>query len=227
MTKPLYGQAFNEDWEDPLTIFQRVNVHTGEIEDLFEIEVSLRLHKFVNEHQIFISDQTVDWVAGRVHTHYGILDLQSGETHLFNREDFAIGSLDFKDLKVLISNNPSLEFYSQEVVIFDFENMTSELISLEEKDVFSTRFSYDGHHFVTINGEESVFRKYDLSGVLVVELELDLPRTIIGVSETFEDEIFHYGFEIFPISEDTYVLHINVLGTYFGNDHHIQIITIP
>ena len=237
----VYGQGWNENWAtESMTNFLRVNVHTGEVTTLFEIEHSLRLHEFISDNQILVFDQTTDWNAGRVHTQYGVLDLDTGEVQLFEREGFAQGHVDFHESRVLIAERHVTTVVNNEVIIFDLADMSSTFIQLEDEESISVRFSHDGNYIVTINEEQSVFRKYDFNGVIVAEIEIDLPSTVTGEDE-FELETdtptdlipparLYRDFQIFSITEEIYVIHTHlslVEMWIFLSDHYIQLVRLP
>lgn len=210
----VYGLGLNENWAtESTTDLQRVNVHTGEIESLFEIDGSLTLHQFIDDNRILFIKQLTDWEAGQVHTHYGILDLETGETSTFERENFAPGEVDVRGSKVLIGERHVTDQVRNEVIVFDSEEMTSQFIQLEDEESLHAHLSFDGHHIVTINEEASVFRKYDLNGERVAEIEIEFPSEGDGVG----------FFEIFPITEQVYAIH-----TFeFPGGRHIQFIMLP
>jgi len=231
----VYGPAFNENWDtEPMTDFLRINVHTGEVDVLFEIEDSLQLYDFISNDHILVFEQIVDWSAGRVHTNYGILDVETGDTQLFERQGFAHGSVDFHGSKVLITESHVTTEVEHGVIIFNLDDLSSTFIQMEDEESMWARFSYDGNHIVTVNEAELVFRKYDFNGEMIVEIPIELPMTVTGVDEIPEDELYYqdisYGFAIFPVMEGIYALHIQIsfgdIGLFLS-DHHIQIITLP
>lgn len=223
----------------PLLNPLRFNFQTGEIEILVELEEPIaHMHQFVGEHQIFVTEFVVLFDEGEKTSRYGILDLEAGITHFFEKEDFAYGRLDFRDDKVLISESPPAgPQLRNEVIVFEFENMTSEIIQLTgEGDSIYARFSYDGDHIVTINEESSTFRKYDMNGLIINEIEIVILTSMARAEEMFDlepefiQERLLNSFEIFPISEQLYVIHTTstLMGTgIFLSDLHIQAITLP
>jgi len=233
----VYGPRWNEYWDtDPLTDFLRFNVHTGEIEELFKIEGSMRLYDFIGDNQIFISNQNTDWEAAFVYRDYGILSLDTGEIALFESDNFAYGDVFFQDTKVLLSEaHPQQnQAYQNEILILNTQDMSSTFIQVKNGDGISAHFSFDGQHIVTINEEASVFRKYNLNGEIIVEIKIELPIDIEGIDEFSEEEladaIFSRTFEIFAITDQIYAVHtrISIYSHWFSlRDYYIQHITFP
>ena len=225
----VYGLAWNENWEDPLTDFLRINVHTAKVETLFEVNQSLELYEFVNIDQILVFDRIIDWTAGRVHTYYGLLDLETGAVQFFKREGFAHRHVDFHDSTMLIAESHATTVVNHEVILFDWENQSSIFIQLEDDESMWARFSYDSNQIVTVNEALSVFRKYDFNGELMIEVPFELPATIEG-EEDFEEGDFldtmYSGFAIYPITDQLYVMHVT-RSLFFLRDHHIRFITLP
>lgn len=215
-----------EDWEDWSHVgneFLRVNIHTNEVEILFEsdYETSTRastLHKFINSTQILTSALTTVEATGAFSTTVGILDLDIGELiYEFELDSFAILNSDFRASKILFSESliaPGRE--RNEVLIFDIESWDHQMVSLGFnnenvlQESFWARLSFDGNHVVTVNIEESVFRKYDIKGVVVAEVEIET-----GILKSGDVDIH-------PLNDNIYAIHMwNLLG------RHIQIINVP
>jgi len=201
-----------------MTDFVRVNLNTGEIEVLFEVNDSMRFRGFIEDNQVFISDQITDWDAGRVHTQYGILNLETGKIQLFERQGFAEGHIDLHDKKVLMTEQHVTEVVNNEVIVFDSADLSSQFISLENRESMWARFSYDGNHIVTVNEETAFFRKYDFNGNIISEVNIEISTAVEGISE-----IVINAFEIFPLTENIYTIHS--LG--FPVERHIQFIRLP
>jgi len=210
-----------EQIREPLNLM-RFNMHTGEIENLIKMDEYVgHLHQFIGENQIFITDRVIFFDEGRMSSKYGILDLETELTHFFIKEDFGYGHIDFRDSQVLISEGfPVGPPLRNEVIVFDVENMSSKIVQLEDREGIWARFSFEGNHIVTINVDEFVFRKYDFSGIVVAEIELERPSHVENVSG-FED---FTDFEIFSITDEIYAIHTSVSSAL---DRHIQFIILP
>ena len=229
----IYGWGWSGDWAeiDDWTLmdteFLKVNIHTGEFEVLFVSEGETQnhsLHQFINETQILTSRLTTVEATGEFRTRIGILDIVLGEfVYEFELDNFAILDSDFQDSTVLFSESRiALGRERNEVLIFDTDNRVYQMVSLAASDEnfftesFRARLSLDGNHIVTINEGASVFRKYDVDGMLVAEVEIEI-------------EAFNYygfeienNFEIFPLTDKIYAIHIlHDLG------RHIQMINLP
>ena len=217
----------NINWDtDSTTNLLRINVHTEEIDILFEVELSLFFYEFIDDQQILVFDQITDWAAGRVHTQYGVLNLETGEIQSFVREGFAQGHIDFHGSKVLIAERHVTVEVENEVIVFDLEDMSSEFIQLEHEESRWARFSLDGHHIVTINEEAYVFRKYDLNGAIIAEVDIERHPSIDDIDDV---DFIAIDFEIFPITEQTYALHTHlsfISHDLFTIEHHIQFISL-
>jgi len=100
-----------------------------------------------------------------------------------------------------------------EVIVFNLENMSSEVIQLGHGDSLWARPSFDENYIVTINENESVFRKYDMNGNIVAETEIVIPFD-------FDND----SFEIFPLTDEIYAIHIHT--SMFADGRHIQMITL-
>ena len=228
----LYGRSWPEDWNNPITYLQRVNLHTGEVINLFEIDTNLQLYRFINDEGILVFEQTTDWNTGRVNARYGILNISDGSVELFERAGFARGDVDINNQKILIAERHVTVEVNNEVLLFNFEDLTTQYIGLDGRESLWARFSYCRENIVTINEEYSVLRKYNLLGELVAEVEIDLPTEVSGVDEIPDDELYWheigYSFDIFPITENIYAVHIYISFTDIGlflSDHHIQVVT--
>jgi len=229
--------AYGMDLRDaaPSSILNPIkyNFHTGEIKILAEIDESIStMHQFVGEDRIFITDFHANFNTGEMMSRYGILDLTTGLIHFFEREDFRYSHFDFRDTQVLISESSSVgPDLKNQVVVFDAESMSSQIIQLEEEESVWARFSYSGDEIVTINEVASIFRKHDFNGMIISELEIEIPT--INAPETFADEessVTVNWFEIFPISENVYLIYTRVIFAYGAlllEEHHIQFVTLP
>jgi len=213
----VYGTHFDSNCMlNGVCNFQRLNAHTAEVEALFGFErgQSLVAHGFVGEYQMLLS-ATSDGgqMDGPLFSiQYGIFDLATGEKHLFERENFLQLEVIYSDSSVLISGlNTANEVRSGEVIVFDTENMMSEVIQLGYKGSFAIQFSFDGEHIVTINDSESVFRKYDLNGTIVAEVETDFPYNLNP-----------FNTHIFPLSDHLYVIKLGVWFDEGMNDGELD-----
>jgi len=171
----VYGWGWSGDWDEwPLNHieFLKVNTHTAEVEVLFTGESEMQyhsLHQFVNETQILTSSLTTTETTGGFTTTIGILDIELGSfIYEFDLESFAILRPGFYESKVLFSESRIAVGREQnKVLIFDINSREYQMISLDVsnenvfQESFWARLSYDGNHIVTVNEEESVFRKYD------------------------------------------------------------------
>ena len=217
----VYGLEWNGNTEVESTInFLRVNVHTGEVETLFAMEDWLSFHEFISDHHIFISSQTTDWNAGRVNTKYGVLDLETGDIQSFEREGFARGHVEFHGSKVLIAERHVTVEVGNEIIVFNLEDMSNKFIELEDEESMWARFSFDGNYIVTINETASVFRKYDMNGTMIAEVDIEHPSG----SDTVD--IMGVDFKILPITEQTYAIHMHI-DSILTTESHLQFITLP
>jgi len=211
------------------------NLHTGEIEILAEVDEFIsNMHRFVGENQIFTTQLITLWDQGRITTSYGIIDIETGETHFFEKEDFGYGNIDFHSKRVLMSERHSMgPALINEVLIFEIETMTSTSVILEDEESHWARFSYDGNHIMTINEEASVLRKYDFNGVIIAEIEVEIP-SVVTASEDYANDpnaYFWQTFEIIPLAENVYVIFtISTFGIPMGieiSEYFSQIIVLP
>ena len=229
----IYGWGWSGGWddlEDWILVnieFLRVNIHTGEVEVLFEHGSEMQsyiLHQFINETQILTSALTTNEATGEFSTSVGILDLELGElVDEFELDHFDILSPDSQGSRILLSESriaPGRE--RNEVLVFDIDSRTHKMVSLgfSEENLFQesfwARLSLDGDHIVTVNEAESIFRKYNMEGGVVAEVEIEIP-----VFDYYGFEVEN-NFEIFPISDFIYAIHIvHQLG------RHIQIVNLP
>ena len=229
----VYGLEAGADWGS-MTDFLRINVHTQEVERLFEVKSSFEFYDFINDHQILIFERLVDWNEGSVNTNYGLLDIETGYTQLSERQGFAQGQISFHASKVLITESHVTDVVKNEIIIFNLDDLSSIFVQLEHEESMWAHFSYNGDYIVTINEEKSVFRKYGLDGEMIAEVDIELPTIVTGVDEIPGEELYYhhiyYDFEIFPITEQIYALHIHISFSDIGlllRDRHIQIITLP
>jgi len=212
----------------------RINMHTFEVEVFENVnEYFGIMHKFIDNNQIFVTETEVFWDEGRVSSRYGILDLENESTQFFEKEDFRYGNLDFKGEQVLIGEMRSLDLSMlSEVTLFNFESMTSKGIALEGEESAWARFAYDENYIVTVNEEASAFRKYDVYGRLVTEVEIEMPTTISGVDEFTQQSTPHFSkeFEIFSLTPKIYVILTTISFTSPGaflSDYHLQLVILP
>jgi len=213
----------------------RYNLHTGEIEVLAEInEFIPNMHQFVGDNQIFVSTLVELWDQGRIITRYGIVDLDIEETHFFEKEDFVYGHFDFRDAQVLMSESRSMGSpVISKVVVFNVEAMSSKSVALEGEESHWTYLSYDANYIVTINEEASLFRKYDFNGVVVAEIEIEIPLEVADSENylNYPDAWFGNSFEIIPITEQIYAIFTT---STFGipmwieiTEHSSQLVVLP
>ena len=228
----IYGWGWTGDWEDWTddTELLRVNIHTGEFEVLFEADLGMlsrayNLHQFVNGTQILTSSLRTVEETGEFSSHIGILDLELGEfIYELELDSFALGwHIDFYRSKVFFSERRIATGRGRdEVVILDTESWTYQMVSLgvsaEEflPESSWARLSLDGNHIVTINEEQSAFRKYDMDGVMISEVELEILE--LG----YEGFDMANSFQIFPLTEQIHIIHTESMLGY-----HIQVIKLP
>jgi len=220
------GELYIYGWEwgiGPLYNFQRINIHTRETETLFQGNQILRLNEFIGEHQILVSEFVPpEYGAAEMdfRTLYGVLNLETGIAELFeieqnySYEHFIIGG----SQAIMTERDPREMFadvdITNKVVIINLEDMSNEVVQLAYGDSFSARLSFDGNDIVTINVTESVFRKYDRNGVIIVEMDLELPAEISSWNP----------FEIIPVTAQIYVIRINPA---YLEGPRVQIVTLP
>jgi len=212
----VYGPVNGIEWSHKIE-YLRVNVHTGESEVIFEGDESISFIKFIDDHLIFISQRHVDVDRMINESYYGILDLTTGEIDFFETDNFHHVDFDFHDSKVLLTELNDRDETRNEILILDFETMSSRFIEVKEGDSTLARFSYDGNYIVTINQNEDIIRKYNREGVIVLEMEIELPPRI-----ELNWGSFSSAFEIFPITNEIYSIHSRVYP--FGL--HIQFIKL-
>ena len=211
------------------------NLHTGEIEILADIDENIgMMQKFIGDNQIFVIGQIEFWDRGSITTRYGIVDLETETVQLFEKEYFSFGTLDFNGSQVLIGESHSVgPAVLNEVVVFNVENMSSQTILLEgEEESHWVRFSYDGNHIVTVNEGLSLFRKYDLNGELVAEMEIEIPSTLPQAEEFMDDPQARVvnSFEVFPLTSEVYVIFTTVsfiVSGMFLFEYHHQLVVLP
>ena len=214
----------------------RFNLHSGELERLAEINEPLwAVRRLINDNQIFVTERIILFDEGRMITRYGILDLETETVKLFEKENFGYGRLDFFDNYVLIAEGESVgPPLRNEVVIFDFENMSSQIIELSYMESVWARFSYNGDYIVTVNEEESVFRKYNFDGEVIAEIEFESPDNLVHYDVASDHLLYArnttYRFDIIAINDSVYVLQTTVIRqTLMGVllDNHFQVIVLP
>jgi len=237
--KMIEGDLIVYGWEwgqEPTGSLLRINIHTGEIEQILETDAPVDwLNSFIGENEIFVTDRIQDWDIGSIQSRYGIWNLKTGEMQLLEREGFVLGHLDFRNSEVLISESFSVgPPLRHEVIVFDLESMTEKIIQLVGEESIWARFSFDGGYIVTVNEDESVFRKYDINGMIVTEIEVYLPLTVAGSEELSSEELANIplsrDFEIIPITDRIYVLHTEISlwsHWFFLSDHHFQFVILP
>ena len=213
----------------------RFNFHTGERAVLTEMDEPIeQMHQFVGENQVFVTEKITFIDEGRIITRYGILDLETNATHFFEESYFNHERLAFNHPYVLINESHPLPPLRSEVILFNTETMSSEFAPLEGEESIWVHFSYDGNHLVTINEELSTFRKYNFSGTLVTEVELELFSNF-GIAEWVEEgdldlDDISYGFRIIPITDQVYAVHTNVFHRVQGallDTNHFQLVILP
>ena len=221
------GELFVYGWEvsfEQTADLLRINAHTRVVERLFSSYI-VNLHAFIDDNQILFSRFSTPDPGSPLadtYTAYGILNLENEEISLFKIEDYVYDRLIIDDLQVLITERGDLGAtfeLTNQVTVFDLENRTSEAIQLNDEDSTAAFFSYDGDHIVTININESVFRKYDFAGRVVAEVDIELP-----------DYFVHHNIRIFPITENSYSMLLQTpvfRDDPSSNGRHIQMITLP
>jgi len=187
--------------------FQRINVHTAEIETLLEFENSQPLisHGFVGDQQMLVTVSNSSGGPGQTEApsfsiRYGIFDLETQELQLFEKENFWKLEVIYTDSTMLISGMNTEAGWAMgerrgEVIVFDIASMTSEVIQLGYEGDFTMQFSFDGNDIMIINDTESVVRKYDLNGEIVAEVEAGLPSDLNALNT-----------HIFPLNERIYAI---------------------
>ena len=211
------GELFVYDFapygQDITWHFQRVNLHTGEITVLFETQNHISTHGFIGDNQFLVTD----WLYPNG-IKYGIFDLETGDiTFSEQQQVFDFGNFVLTGSNLVMSEHqwgwrsgPEL---TNQIMILDLEDLSREMIQLAEGDSVWARPSYDGNHIVTINESESVFRKYDMDGNVIARANIVLP---------FDFDNYH--FEIFPITEQVYAIHIHT--PLLDGGRHIQMVTL-
>ena len=234
------GEIFIYGWENRDSrgsqYFSRGNLNTGEVERLFEgsREDIFNVYGFVGENKLLVVNSRMLTAWGEFpvvmyHAH-GIVNLETGEKAFNEIENFAYGNVAVNDF-IMIINEVHPEFRgfenaqrtSDKLIAFDLETHTSRSLELLPGDNFLAVPSLDGNYIVTVNIEEAVFRKYDMTENVIAEISLVFPSV-----NYFEGEgtIDVRSVQIFPLTERIYTVHINAMPWEL-NERHIQFIILP
>ena len=205
-------------WDTDLELpwnFQRMNAHTGETEVLFRAEEDVPLYEFIEDNQILVSSFVYLYDG----TSFGILDIESGEMRFSEKNAFSSDGIILTESPRVMFNERFLHWYwdrsnvRNEIILLNLEDMSTEVIQLAAGDSFWARPCLKENYIVTLNEVDSVFRKYDLNGNLVAETDIIIPF-----------DFDNFDFEIFPITENIYAIHIHT--SMFVGGRHIQIINL-
>jgi len=200
--------------QNPRTEFIRYNVHTGEFEVLFQNELfadSTRIHQFINDGTVLFTSARI----GSTSFYYGVIDLTTEEVHTFETTAFENRRVTVNGAQAIFTPHDYREAgheLSDEVIVFNTVNFSTEIVQLQYEDALWAYLSYDGSQIVTVNHRENSFRVYDKNGEMVSEIPL---------TETLPTEIANLT--IFPISENFYTIHT---VERFG-PRHLQFVILP
>jgi len=202
---------------DPPWQFIRNNGRTGEREILFETSVALNAHEFIDDNHILVNSW-IDSGSASFQTIFEILDFSSGNTQPIETiSNFSILHVVSNGSQIIITENEMHESVTREygisstnqVVIFDIETMTHQVVQLEVGDSHLARLTEDGNHIVSVNVAESVFRKYDLSGGIIAETSIELPEYFSFLRS-----------DLIQVAENVYFIRINTVSDDGINDFH-------
>ena len=201
----------------------RHNVHTGEVNQLFEHdrEPTLTMERFADDHRIFVWYST-DAGTPQARIFYGFLNVETGQIDSFEPACVCFnGGTFFFDSKVILTERAPFEWedeseFQHVFIVFDIETLEYRVVPLGHGESLAHP-SFDENHMVTINESESMFRKYDLFGALIAEVSIDIPG-----------EINHWGSRIIPITNESYLIRLTIGTELFGErTSHEQIVTLP
>ena len=216
---------------EAITDLQRINVHTGEITTLIEGVPFMNLEGFVSSNQILVTKFEAPELGATdmtFYTHYGILDLETKEVDLLTEVNYSHALAIIKGSQAILTERDPRGMFTiaeptNQVIIFDLENRSSQMIQLAYGDSESARLSYDGNHLVTINVAASVFRKYDMNGEIIAEVSIDLSEKNSPLD--IPEEVLPFeSFEIIPVTDQIYIVRINIWGVM---EPHVYFISLP
>lgn len=193
--------------------YQRINIHTGEIEVLVENLENMNIMSLINQDQAIVESWTE-----LENAELGILNFQTGEVAPFEIQDFLPNTFILNETTILVKEYKTCWNWrntgvTDRIMIIDSQSFEIEMIQLEKGDGRWAQPSYDENHIVTVNENESVFRKYDLLGNVVAETGIFIPFN-------FRNDLF----EILPINDEVYAIHIHT--SLFDSGRHIQMVNI-
>ena len=211
------GQVYAYDWVSrseegmfgPWDL-QRINLLTGESSVVLVDFAPLNIMGFI-DNDTAILNGNMGGETGSVFR--GILNVNTGEKESFGIDEFIPRAFISNGANWIITEANTRWFggeITSQVFVLNADTMIGEMVQLIDEDSYWARLGLDGDFIVALDQTDSIFRKYDLNGNVVSEIEIELPVD----SNTFE---------IFPITNEKHLLSIQMLDDV----QHLQIIILP
>ena len=199
---------------------QRYNVHTGEFMVIVQgIDTQImELEKTTNPQYLFFTGRNGGPGIGDPSTIYGTINIETGEINTESTQGFWDLVQTVDDSYAVLVAGGGWDGLRGKVMILNLATLEYDVMQLEDdvQDWLVQRLSYDQKHIVTLNDEQTYFRKYEIeSGDLITE---------VAVESDFGD-VWGNFINIFPITESIYSIH--TINSFSGYQEIRAIITLP